>query len=62
MIVSEKRWRTWAASRQRKVSGARTRLRGTLAAESAALGRSGSPAAYPRTSGPKVTDPLTARV
>ena len=32
-----------------------------LAAESAALGASGSPSAYPSTSGPNLTEPLNAR-
>ena len=42
-------------------SSATTRLRGTLAAESAVLGEPGSSAEWPYTSGPKVTVPLNAR-
>src|SRR6266568_344429 len=38
MIVSENRCRGWVPSRQRNASSATTRLRGTLAAESPALG------------------------
>ena len=44
-----------------KGSSATTRLCGTLAAESASLGVSGSPAVYPSTSGPNVTSPVNAR-
>ena len=60
MIVSAYERRGRAPSVQRNVSSI-TRLRGTCPAESSVLGASGSSAAYPSTSGPKLTVPLIAR-
>jgi hypothetical protein len=51
----------WAPFRQRNGSPDTTRLRGTLAAESAPLGASGSVTEWPSTSGPKLTVPASAR-
>ena len=57
--VSEVRCRIRPSSCQRNCESV-TRLRGTCAEESSALGLAGSLSSWPSTSGPKVTDPLIA--